>query len=489
MNNEEIKQKSVSGIVWKLLERLFAQGVTLIVSIVLARILSPDDYTVVSLVIIFFTFANILITGGLNTALIQKKDADEIDYSSVLIASVVFSIVIYTLLFFCAPYFANLYSQPSLIPILRVMGISLIVTAIKAVWCAYISAHLEFRKFFFATLGGTIASAFIGIALALTGWGAWAIVAQQMTNTIVDTIILVLLVRIKMPFRFDNRRFLILFRYSWKILVSSVVSTVYNETIPLLVGVKYDAANLSYYTKGRQFPGNISSTITNTLASVLFPVVSKFQESKDNVLKCSRMFIRTTSFVVFPMMLGFFAVADNFVWVVLTEKWMQCVYYMRVFCVACMFSMIHIGNCETIKALGRSDVYLVIEIIKKVCYLVVIVLFVIYSKSPRTLVLAFIVNEIIAIIVNSVPNIFLIGYKIRYQVADLVPNLLTSVLMALAVMALGFLKMNPCLKLSFQVVVGIVLYVGISFLIKNKSINTLRTLIAGFRSKKMKQGE
>ena len=483
MEKDEIKRKSISGVIWKLLERVLAQGVTLVVSIIIARILSPNDYAVVSIVTIFFTFANILITGGLNTALIQKKNADKIDYSSVLIGSVVISAAVYAILFLCAPFIANLYSQPLLVQIVRVMGITLIITAIKSVWCAYISSHLEFRKFFFATLGGTLTSAIVGISLAIKGCGAWALVAQQMTNTIIDTIILIASVRIRISPRFSKSRFMLLFSYSWKILISSLISAVYNEIIPLLIGVKYESTNLSYYTKGRQFPGNISSTITNTLASVLFPAISKVQDNKQHVLKCTRMFIGTTSFVVFPMMLGFFAIADNFVYVILTEKWMPCVYYMRVFCIACMFSMIHIGNCETIKAIGRSDIYLTIEVIKKVLYFLVIALFLFFSNSPRILVLAFLVNEIIAICINSIPNVKLIGYKIKYQLEDLLPNLFSAISMACVVLWFGSIDINHLIKLILQVLLGVLVYSLISIVIKNRNLKNLLSVLKSLMHK------
>ena len=209
---EDIKQKTITSTIWKFLERFMAQAVSLIVSILIARILTPADYSVVSIVTIFFTFANVLISGGLNTALIQKKDADDEDYSTVLYVSVLLSIVCYIILFFCAPLIARLYEQPSLILIIRIMGLTLPITALKSIWCAYISSTLQFRKFFFATLGGTLVSAVVGITMALNGFGPWALVAQQMTNTVIDTLILIISTRIHIVLKVSITKLKVVFK-------------------------------------------------------------------------------------------------------------------------------------------------------------------------------------------------------------------------------------------------------------------------------------
>ena len=331
MDKKQIKTQALFSAIWKFLERIIAQLVSLVVSIILARILVPEDYSVVSLVAIFFTFANILISGGFNSALIQKKNADETDYSTVLLLCVIFSLVIYALLFFAAPFLASLYGQPLLIPIFRVMGLTLPINAVKSIWCAFISAHLQFKKFFFATIGGTLISAVVGISMAITGFGPWALVAQQMTNALIDTAILTLTTRIGFKFVFSFSRFKELFGYGWKVLVSSFIGTVYSQIVPLVIGVKYTSADLADYTKGKSFPELLSTTTTNTLAAVLFPVLSKFQDSKESLHNYTRLYIRLSSYVAFPLMLGLFAVADSFVSVLLTDKWLFAVHYIKIY--------------------------------------------------------------------------------------------------------------------------------------------------------------
>ncbi|MBQ7617186.1 lipopolysaccharide biosynthesis protein [bacterium] len=480
-DNSITKKKAVSGIIWKFLERICAQGISLIVSIILARILIPKDYSVVSVITIFFAFANVIISGGLNAALIQKKDADRQDYSTVLFLSVFISIIIYFILFFTAPLIAKAYDQEILIPIIRVMSLVLPVNAIKSIYCAYISSTLQFKKFFFATLGGTLASGVVGITMALKGFGSWALVAQQMTNAVIDTIILIFVAKLRIVFSFSFPKLKVLFKYGWKVFLSSFINTAYIQSKPLFIGLRFSSIDLSYYTKGSSFPNLISETTTNTLSAVLFPTLSKVQDNKETLLNWTRRFIKTTSFICFPCMLGLFAVSDNFVFVLLTEKWMEASFYIKIFAITGMFSMIHIGNCETIKAMGRSDIYLRMEIIKKVSYFAILGIFMIFSNNPHVLAMSSFLTTAVALLVNSFPNRKLIDYKFKYQVLDVLINLLPAVAMCVCVYFLGYLPISAkWLILIIQVLAGVIIYFGICFLLKNENLLFLAKLIKEF---------
>ena len=477
----DVKNKAISNTFWKLAERVFAQGISLIVSIVIARILTPSDYSVVSLVTIFFSFANVIISGGLNTALIQKKDADHIDYSSVLFLSVLLSFVAYLILFLVAPSIARIYKQDQIVIVTRVMGLSLPITAIKSIWCAYVSSKLQFKKFFYATLGGTIVSGIVGIYMAYSGFGAWSLVAQQMINTTIDTIILILCTRIGIVLRFSVSRIKTLFNYGWKIFVSSFIGIIYSEISPLIIGVKYTKNDLSFYTKGKSFPMMLSSVSTNTLSAVLFPILAKYQDDKEAVLKYTRLFMRLSSFLSFPILLGLFSVADTFVAAVLTSKWNNSVYYIRIFCICSMFDIVALGNCETIKAIGRSDVYLIMEIIKKSLYFVIIFVFTKYSSSPEVLSISSLVCVMVQILVNSIPNIKLINYSIRDQITDLLPSLFCASIMCLVVIIVGKnISCNIWMKLVAEMVCGVAVYVPISFLINRKTMTYAYNTLKGF---------
>ena len=485
MHENSMKRKIVSGALWKFLERAGSQIVSLIVSIILARLLTPDDYSVVSIVTMFFAFANVFISGGFNSALIQKKDADDDDYSTVLHISLIISVGIYVVLFFIAPFIADFYKQPMLKSVIRIMSLTLPITAVKSVWSAKISSSLKFKGFFISTFIATVISAVIGIVMAYSGAGPWALVAQQMSSTVISTVILMIMIRMRIVMKISFVKFKSLFKYGWKVFVSSIIGRVYLETIPIVIGFKYSTADLAYYTKGRSFPEIITSSATSTFSAVLFPALAKVQDSKERLLYGTRMFIRITSFITMPLMLGLFGVAENFVIVLLTEKWLPIVPYLKMFCIASMFEMVHVGNCETIKAMGRSDIYLIMEIIKKSGYFITIALFLIFADSPQVLALAFIVCTAIALAVNSIPNVKLINYTIPMQLADLLPNLITSAIMCAAVSFIGMLNMNSTLVLLLQIVSGMLVYLLLNILIKSPSL----LYIFGIAKSILKRGE
>lgn len=470
MNYNNLKKKTFSGIIWKFMERIFAQVVSLIVSIILARILLPDDYSVVSIVTIFFAFCNIFISGGLNTALIQKKDADIEDYSTVLHTNMLIALILYLVMFFTAPIIANLYEKEILIPVIRVMALTFFINGFKAVLSAYTSSNLQFKKFFFSTIIGTIISAFVGIYMALKGYGTWALVAQQMSNSMIDTIILYFTTKFKFVFKISLAKLKNLFNYGWKIFVASIISVIYDQINPLIVGIKYTGKDLAYYNKGQNYPGLINSTISDTLQSVLFPIMSKVQDNKEMVLNVTRKYIRVSSYIIFPMMIGLFSVSNNFVEVILTKKWLPIVPYIQVFCFTYMLNIIQVGNLQAIKAIGRSDITLILEIIKKSFYFIVIFIFVMLSKSPLILAMSSIVCTIFATIVNTFPNRKLLNYRYKYQLKDLLPNLIIAIIMGITVYSINYIKISKILILIIQVLLGVIVYLLLSIVTKNENL-------------------
>ena len=471
MSNEsnQLKSSAFGGAAWKFAERFSAQLVSLVVSIVLARILMPDDYSVVGIVNIFFVICNVLIIGGLNTALIQKKDADTLDYATVLHTTMLMAAVLYGVMFFCAPPISRLYQKPILVPIIRVMSLTFFINAFKSVLTAYTSSLLDFKKTFISAFIGTAVSAAIGITLALNCFGAWALVAQQMINAAIDTVILFLITRFRIVLRFSLNRLKGLFAYGWKIFASSIITVIYDECCPLIVGVKFSGADLAYYNKGKSFPGLLNSSITDTLSAVLFPVIAKVQDDGAAVLAITRRYMKTASYIVFPLMVGFLTVSENFILVLLTEKWAAAIPYVRIFCLSFMFNIVQIGNLQAIKAMGRSDIVLVLEIIKKSLYFAIIAAFVFLSDSAQMLAVSSILCTLVACLVNTWPNRKLIGYKYRYQIMDILPNLALSVLMGAVVLLVGKLALPRILLLGVQILTGGCAYVVLSLISKNEN--------------------
>ncbi len=478
MNEKSLKSKTVSGMFWKLLERTAAQAVTFIVSVILARLLTPEDYSVINIVAIFFAFANVFIYSGLNTALIQKKDADNSDYSSVLYLSIIFAVIIYALIFAFSPLIASIYNKDILISVLRIMGLTLIINAFNSVLCAFISNRLEFKKFFFATIIGTVVSAFTGIIMAKNGCGPWALVAQQMSNALIDTVVLWIITGFKPIKAFSLNRLKPLFNYSWKLMASAFINTLYDESYPLIIGIKFSPGDLAFYSKGRQMPSIMNSVIGDSISAVIFPVMAKMQDSRESLLNYTRTFIKATTFLIFPVMLGAFAVSDNLIIVLLTEKWLPASIYLKLFCVAFMFTIIHNAHLQTIRATGKSNIILKLEIVKKISYTVIILLALFFSDKPQVLAFVSIITALIATVLNTQPNVKLIGYKYIDQFRDVSMNFMSSIIMCITVYALNYIHINnkPVL-LTIQIFTGAVVYFVINLIVKNEALSLLKDIV------------
>lgn len=474
-----LRSRAIGGAVWVFAEKFGAQFANLIVSIVLARLLLPEDYSTIGVVTIFFAFCNVFITGGLNTALIQKKNADPEDYSTILHISMGIAGLFYLLIFFLAPWIAGLYEQEILIPVFRVMGVLLFLNSFRSVLTAYVSNTLRFKLFFYSTIVSLAISAPVGILMAYEGFGVWALVTQQIVSAVVATAVLFFSSRFRILFVVSYARFVSLFRYGWKIFATSVIGVAYEEASPLIIGLRFETTDLSYYTKGRSFPALLNTTITGTMATVLFPVMAKVQDDKGLVLRATRRYIRLASYIVFPMMVGFFAVSENFVRVVLTEKWIAAVPYIQIFCISYMFNIIQTGNLEAIKAVGRSDISLILEIIKKSLYAVVIVLFVVFADSPIALAISAIVCTAIATLVNTFPNRKLLGYRYGLQAIDLLPNLVLAGIMGVCVWGMSFIDIAPVVLLVLQILGGAAVYLLLSVVTRNENFKYFVATVKG----------
>ena len=472
-DNDRLKKSAFGGMVWKFSERVCARLVSLVVSIVLARILVPEDYSLVSIVAIFFVLCNVFISGGMNTALIQKKDADELDYSTVLWATLAVALVMYAGMFACAPLIAGLYDKPQLVPAIRVMGLTFFINAFKSVLSAYTSSHLQFRKFFFSTIIGTVISAFVGITMALRGFGAWALVAQEMTNSLIDTLVLLLTTELRIWLRFSKERLRGLLSYGLKNFLSAILHTIYEQVSPLIIGLRFSPSDLAFYTKGRTFPEIINTTLSDTLAAVLFPVLSRVQDNLEDVLGITRRYVKSVSFILFPVMLGMLAVSDSFVILLLTEKWLPAAIYIRIFCMTYIFNLMDVGAVQAIRAIGRSDIILIQEIVKKAAYFVVLIGFVFLSSSPEVMAVSALVCTLIGFVVASVPIRKLIGYRYSWQIFDILPNLVLSGCMCFIVRLIGRLPISVGILLPIQIVSGITVYVSLSIITKNESFHYL----------------
>lgn len=463
-DNLSSKGTVISNLIWRFAERCGAQGVAFVVSLVLARLLAPEDYGTIALVTVFTTIMQVFVDSGLGNALIQKKDADDVDFSSVFYFNVIVCSILYLGMYLAAPTLAAFYDDPDLVPVIRVLSLTLVISGVKNVQQAYVSRTMQFKRFFFATLGGTIGAAFLGIFLAYMGYGVWALVAQQLFNTTVDTLILWVTVKWRPKWVFSFSRLKELLSFGWKLLVSALLDTTYNQLRQLIIGKLYTTSDLAYYNKANQFPNLIVTNINTAIDSVVFPAMSMQQDDPQRVKAMTRRAIKTSVYIMAPMMLGMAAVAEPMIRLLITEKWLPCVPYLRIFCITFIFYPIHTTNLNAIKAMGRSDLFLKLEIAKKIIGLAVLLstMWISVEAMAYSLLLVSLLSQII----NTWPNRKLMNYSYLAQLRDIMPSIALSAAMALAVSCLTMLGLNDLLTLVLQILLGVVIYLAGSLIFR-----------------------
>ncbi|MBR3141977.1 MAG: lipopolysaccharide biosynthesis protein [Clostridiales bacterium] len=484
MESSQTGKKVMNSFFWRLFERIGAKGVELVVSLVLANLLDPELFGSIALVLVVITILQVFVDSGLGNALIQKKDSDNKDFSTVFFFNIVFCAVLYTLLFFASPFFARFYDDPSLTPIIRVLGLTVVISGVKNVQVAYVSKTLQFKRFFFSTLGGTIFAAVAGIYMAFKGYGMWALVVQSVSNTAIDTIILWITVKWKPEFYFSFKRLKVLFAYGWKLLVSQLLDTGYNQLRSLIIGKKYTKDDLAYYDRANQFPGFITANINTSIDSVLFPAMSGVQDDKARVKSMTKRAMKTSIFLMAPMMAGLACCARPIVKLVLNETWLPLIPYMIILCISYTFYPLHTANLNAIKALGRSDKFLILEIIKKTIGITLLLISMWYGVMAITL--SMLVSDIICQVINSWPNKKLIDYGYFEQLKDILPSIILAWVMGGIVYSVSLLGLNDLITLIIQVPLGVAIYTLGAKIFKMESFDYLLDVIKSIIGKKEK---
>ncbi len=469
------KKSALENFIWRFAERCGAQLVTFIVSIVLARILAPEDYGQIALITVFTTIMQVFVDSGLGTALIQKKDADDLDFSSVFYFNFAICLILYGAMFVVAPFIAGFYGDSSLTPIIRVISLTIIISGVKGIQQSYVSRNMLFKRFFYSTLGGTIFSAFLGIALAYAGFGVWAIVAQQISNTAIDTLILWLTVKWRPKRMFSWGRLKGLLSFGWKMLASSLLDTVYNNIRSLIIGKMYSSSDLAYYDQGKKFPNVIVTNINTSIDSVLLPTMASAQDDAGRVKSMTRRAIKSSTYIMAPLMMGLAFCAEPIVRLVLTDKWLPCVPFLRIFCITYMFYPIHTANLNAIKAMGRSDLFLKLEIAKKIVGMALLLSTMWFGVMAMAYSL--LVSSVFSQIINSWPNRKLLNYGYLEQLRDILSGIALAVVMGCCVSLISLLGLSNAVTLLIQIPLGAVIYIAASALLHLESFEYLMDMI------------
>lgn len=473
--SESLKQATTKGLFWSSVERFSNQGVQFVFSIILARLLSPSDYGIIAMVTIFFAVAQSFVDSGFSNALVRKTDRVEEDLSTCFYFNIGVGIIAYIVLFLIAPLVANFYNQPILSPIIRITGLEVMLNSLCVVQQALFTIKIDFKSQAKITLSATVISGIVGILLAYQGYGIWALVWQGVASSIVRMGLLWLMSKWRPRTGFSKSSFNYLFGYGSKLLASGLLDTIYNNIYPIVIGKFYNPAQLGNYSRALGWAQLPSANITSILQRVTFPVLSAIQDDTLRLQNSYRRLLKLSAFIVFPLMMGLAAIASPLIRVILTAKWDGCVLYLQILCFALMLYPIHAINLNLLQVKGRSDIFLRLEIIKKI--IGVIILIITIPLGITAMCLGMVFSSIICLIVNTYYTSRFIDVGLLTQLKDLRIILINSLVMGGGIYILTSFIDIEVLKLVMGIVIGFLLYFIGSFYFSKAELQEVISLI------------
>ncbi len=477
MQDKELSKKVFSGMKWKAVERFSLQIINAVTPMVLARLLMPEDFGTIAILSVFISIAQTLVNNGLGNSIIQKKDSDDLDCSTVFYTQFAIAIICYAVLFVAAPFIAKLYKNPELSLMLRVMSLSIVISAIGAIQITVMKKNMQFQKSFAINTFATIIYGVVGIGLAYAGFGPWSLVWANLANGIALPLGAIFMVRWRPTLGFSFERLKSLFSYSWKLTVGWLIGTLHQDLYVLVVGKRFSATTLGYYNRAGSFPQIISKTVTEVVDGVMFPAMSQIQEDREKLRSITKTLLSMNSYILFPVFLGLSAVAKNLVTIILTEKWLPSVPMMQIVCVTYALASINNSNMQVFNSMGRSDIFMKFELIKRsisIVLLVAVSFINIYAVIVVLLLMAVLSN-----MMNAYQNKKLLGIKFREQAKCLIPSFACAAVMWIAAMAVGFIKMNIFLSLGIQIITGVITYLALSYIFKLQPFTYLLSYVKG----------
>ena len=457
MATEDLKKKTLSGLFWQFAQKVLGQVISFGISVVLARLLMPENFGVVALAGMFTVLLGIFIDCGFGTALIQKKDADDLDFSTIFWTQIVFSTIIYLVVFSLAPWFSILFHTPELTKVIRISGLSMILGTLGGMQNVIVSKRMAFKTYFYRTLIGTSLSGIIGIILAYSGWGVWALVTQHLSSTILNTITVFFQIRWLPSLTFSIERFKSLFAISSKFMLATLIGTGFAQLKGYIIGWKFQTADLAFYNRGSGLPRLVTRNIDSSINSVLFPVISKLQDDKEAVKNAIRRAMKTSTFILAPLLLGLAAIADKVVIILYTEKWAPAIPFMQVFCISDCLAILNTANLQALKGIGKAGTVLKLEIYKKP--VMVAILICTMFISPLAITIGMCVYGLYALIINAYPNKKYINYSFGEQIKDVGGHFLLAITMSAIVYLIGLVQLNVYLIVTIQIILGALIYI------------------------------
>lgn len=479
---ESLKKKTVKGSIWSFADNLLNTGIQFLVSLVLARILTPHEYGLIGIITIFIAVFSSIVDSGFSSALIRKKEARDIDYNTIFFFNLVLSVLLFGLFYIGAPYIGSFFDEPQLVALSRVMGLIVIINAFALIQRTILVKRIDFKTQTKVSFIASVSSGIIGIAMALSGFGVWSLVGQQLSRQLLNTVFLWFYGRWFPKLQFSIASFKELFGFGWKLLVSGLIDTIWRQIYQVVIGRCYSSATLGQYTRAEQFASLCSSNLNAVVSRVTYPVLSSIQDDKDRLKAAYRRIIRLTMLVTFVMVLGLGAVAKPMILVLIGEQWLPCVPILQIICFNYMMYPLHALNLNMLQVQGRSDLFLKLEIYKKMIAVGPILLGVfinIYWMLIGSVFVGF-----FGYYLNAYYSGPFLKYGVWQQVKDILPSFGVALTMAVIVSGIGYLPWSPFLLLPLQIVVGAVITITLCHLFKLEEYIELKNIALAFLNKK-----
>lgn len=485
MAEQSLKDKTVKGVGWSAIDNVMQMGVTFVVSIVLARLLSPDDYGLIGIISIFTTVCTALIAGGFGTALIRKKNATNDDYNTAFLVNLGMSLLLYAVIFLCAPAIARFFERSELVSLVRVSCISLLIGALAMVQETRLTKRLDFKSLTKITIIASVSSGIVGIVMALLGFGVWSLVAQSLVSQFLRTTLLWVVNHWIPKLQFSVASFKDLFGFGWKMMVSRLLDSAWKELYQVVVGKFYSPATLGQYTRAKGFSNIFSSNLTGIIQRVTYPVLSEVQDDKERMVAVYRRIIKVTMFVTAVCMFSLGAVSEPLLYCLIGPKWHEASTYLPLICIAGSLYPLHAINLDMLKVQGRSDLFLILEVIKKIILLVPLFIGAFVGIIP--MLYTNLLTGIISYFLNSYYSGKFLGYSSWMQIKDIAPSYVLATLMALSMWFLKYLPLSQWIILPMQVAVGTSVFFTYCKLTKMPEYEEAKQMLAPFIQKVFKR--
>lgn len=485
MAEQGLRNTTVKGVGWSFTDSILNQGITFLVGIVLARLLSPEEYGLLGILMIFIVISEGIVNSGLSNALIRKQGATEEDYNTVFLTNLVLSFAMYGVLFLCAPLIGVFFDKPQLSVLLRVIGVMVILNALSLVPNAKLVKKVDFKTITYCSFTASVISGVVGISMALTGYGVWALVGQQVVRQLTLTIALWIANRWLPQLQFSVASFKELWGFGWKLLVSGLINNIWNEIYKVVIGKCYTPQTLGQYTQAHFYADLFSRNMTNVIQRVSYPVLSQMQDEKERLKQAYRQVIKVTMLVTFVFMFGLAGCAKQFIYVLIGDQWLPCVHYLQIICLFMALYPLHAINLNMLQVQGRSDLFLKLEIIKK-CIGVIPLLLGIFVNIYWML-LGTVVTGWIAYYLNAYYSGPYLDYSVLMQIRDITPSMTLALCMAVVVFAIGLLPLSPYILLPVQIITGAAIVFGVCELTHLEEYAEIKQIIMNIAHKNNRQ--